>query len=318
MALTYSSRLAKNLISSSIYIACLILLGGILSIYIYQIKLVSLSNLYSDYGKFYQGLQFYLQHKSLYSPQFIKDTLLINNKLVAHIDQAGGDLNPPFFSFLLLPLGYLNFTTSICIWFGISIMFGVIGICFIPSIFNMPNKPLACIALITAFLAFFPVLLNNQFAQVGLVILPFIIGAWWAMRENNLLIAAILLAFLTSIKLFFGLFVIYFILNRHWRALAWYSLTILFCALIPLLAFKVNEYTAYHHVLNQIWWYATDGNASLLGFFLRVFGGYGEKITPLINLPYLGPSLYFFTSGVLMIALIKSLAPATIEKKDKS
>jgi len=56
--------------------------------------------------------------------------------------------------------------------------------------------------------------------------------------------------------------------------------------------------------MQSVYWYASSWNASFLGFFVRLFGGYDIN-TPLISLPIISYPLYFLTALATLFGLIK-------------
>jgi hypothetical protein len=117
-----------------------------------------------------------------------------------------------------------------------------------------------------------------------------------------------LLGIAASLKLFFGLFFLYFLLRREWRALAWFTATALCCALLPAAVFGFKIYSAYFSVLQHINWYSSSWNASILGVLARLFGA-GENNFPLIHLPGATYTLFYLCAGLALVSFIKALWP---------
>jgi hypothetical protein len=89
--------------------------------------------------------------------------------------------------------------------------------------------------------------------------------------------------------------------QRRWRLVFWCAATVLVAAACGVLAFGPSSYLDYLEGLGSVTWYASNWNASLLGFLTRLLGG-SENI-PLLNVPWLAHPLYYALSfaGILMM-----------------
>lgn len=288
----------------------LLLLLPISILYFNEINAEKTNLFYSDYGTFYQSLHLAEKNLSLYTEFAVKISNPLNPQLPPHLTNSPTNLNPPFFAFLIYPLSYLNYQTSLLTWLSLSILGGILAVSLIPKILNIENNRLLIILATTlALFAYYPTLINIQFGQVTPFLMPLVFGAWWAARSKKFWLAAMLLGIAASIKLFFGLFGLYFLVRREWHALGWFCGTILICFLLPLTIFHSSEYLAYYKTLVHIHWYTSNWNASLLGFIQRILGGNNEKNIPLILLPTLSHVLYWLFSGLLLVGFIKFLTP---------
>lgn len=289
---------------TKLFSSLLVLLLGLLSaLYLWEIKSEATNFLYSDYGKFYASDQFAAQNKSFYTTIFFLKKSADDPLAKFTLHRMSGNLNPPFFNMLIYPLTRINYATSLKLWLALNIFSGILAICLLPLIFKK-NHPLFFLGAVVGLFAYYPTLFSVQFGQITLLILPLIITAWWAARNDKLILTGIILGIAVNIKLFFGLFAIYFLLRREWRGFCWFTGTALCCALLPLLFFSVSNYFDYHTILQHISWYSSSWNASIFGFMLRVFGG-EEKNIPLFNLPRVGYFLYLICSGLILLGWAK-------------
>ena len=104
-----------------------------------------------------------------------------------------------------------------------------------------------------------------------------------------------------SLKIFVGLFLLFFLVRRRWRLLFWFIGTFTLLSLLPLWFFGIDAYKNYITILSSVTWYAASWNASFLGFFTRIFGG-SENI-PLFNLPAVAQTLARICSGLFILWL---------------
>lgn len=283
------------------YSICLILILFCLAlIYGYQIHRGAENVLFTDYGKFYKSIQFYQTNKNLYTV-----TTLPSHK------QLAPTLNPPFFILATLPLRYLSYATSFWLWSILSIIGGIISIWLLQkNIVALREKNILLLLSIFLF-GYFPVFINIGFGQISLILLPILTGAWLATRKQQQILAGILLGILVSLKIIFGLFLLYFLIRREWRALFLFIVTIIFCALVPILFFGYHSYLDYFNTLHHISWYAASWNASIHGVLLRLFGG-NESNIALLSLPHLTAIL----STIISVALILGLSVFLKSTKD--
>lgn len=283
-------------------IISLLLLLSLTVVTSHYIKLINIQKnvIYCDYADFYQSLRFSQQDKSLYSKIYYK---VYDDKAHFKTKALAPNLNPPFFSALIYPLGYFNFVTSFYIWSLFSAVCGIISILIIQKNFTIPYRVNLTLSLILVFYAFSPTISNFLYGQVSLLLLLLLTIGWHYLRNQQLRSAAIILAAGAAIKPFFGLFALYFLCKRQWRALIYFLISGAVLTLLPLLFFGKQSYIDYITLLPTIKWYASTWNISLLGFFTRILGGVGEKMTPLIYLPHLTKYCYWFASVALVAYL---------------
>ena len=263
----------------------------IVSLIIVQIKRAALSgHCYggTDFFKFYQSVIFYFSGQSIYSTSIVKiNTEFISQGVTTIIHPwiaSNGNLNPPFFTLILMPFHYLNYASSLVIWNSITIIMIIISAYVLFKEYNYT------VLIITGFLLYIPNAQNLACGQLsGFLLLP-LIGVWLYAREHKAIPAGILLGFLCSIKLFFGLFLIYFMIIKYYRLCFSAVISMLVCFLITGLVLGFQSYLDYYHTLHTVAWYAGSWNMSLYGFWFRLFSG-AERNIPLFNQPILAQGL---------------------------
>ena len=215
------------------------------------------------------------------------------------------DLNPPFFTLLLLPTAWLTYTQSFLVWSALSFIATIAGILLAfkpyPALWNHINLRLWALI---GFLLYFPTYANLRFGQVTSFLLLITAGAWLACRKQKDRTAGILLGLALSIKAFYGLFLIYFAVRKQWRLLIYMCGTYIICGLIAFWVFGSTIYKTYFLTLKKILWYSASWNGSVLGFLTRLFGGDNEGNHPIINLPFLTHPIFLVVSALLTVYLI--------------
>lgn len=258
-----------------------------------------------DYGIFYRSGQLFFEKQNIYGRVPIQCIDMHVQPPAFHILlQANGNLNPPFFNALILPLTLLSFKKSIIAWEAASLLVGMISIVLLARSYGYTNllHPFT-LSLLACLLCYFPTLANLKTAQVGLLLFAGITALWYSSRKQNDVTAGILLGLLVNIKLFVGLFIIFFILQKRWRLLASGMCIGFVCLAISTILFGKNIYFEYLTSLKQIGWYATSWNAGLYGFLIRLFGG-NEANMPLFLHPVLVPILYYSCACILAALFI--------------
>jgi hypothetical protein len=278
----------------------LILLAYLCFIYAHQIHTGAKNVLHTDYGKFYTSTQFFQAKENIYSTRII--TLPKELKTPIQKVQLAPSLNPPFFTLLILPLGYLSYATSLWLWSFLSVACGIISVLWCQKITTQSKSKMTALLFIVLFFSYLPTFINNGFGQVTLILLPLLVGAWHAARRQHLITAGILLGILVSLKMIFALFLVYFLWRREWKALVSLIFTTIVCSLLPLPILGWQSYIDYYQLMHHIAWYAASWNVSLYGFLIRIFGGH-EFNTPLIFSPLLTYFFYAVFSGTLIVGL---------------
>ena len=274
-------------------------------VYAHKILIAS-NNLFStDFFKFYQSARFYFQGQDIYDK--ILRPLTAAQAAVLHSKNLilPSDLNPPFFSLILLPAAWLSYGTALILWSALSFTATILGILLAlksyPTLWQ--HKIIRNWAL-AGFLIYFPTYANLTLGQVSGWLLLLTAGAWLASRAKQEKYAGILLGLALSVKLFYGLFLIYFLIRKQWRALIYMSVTYMLCTLLALGFFGIRTYQNYLMSLKNIMWYAGTWNASVYGFLSRVFSGGHEGNVPVINIPGVTSILYYLIALMLVIYFV--------------
>jgi hypothetical protein len=261
-----------------------------------------------DFNKFYMSAKFYWEGKSIYSPvtQSITKTprdkgsdSLGNNQLKGLLssgDTEHANLNPPFQTLLLVPLGLIKFEHGFLIYSFISIISGLVAVLLIAHETATKKYELSYLfTFMIILMAYFPTWSNILYGQLSLILLLLITLVWITARNGRDALAGM------SFKIFVGLFLLFFLVRRRWRLLFWFIGTFTLLSLLPVWFFGIDAYKNYIAILSSVTWYAASWNASFLGFFTRIFGG--SENVPLFNLPAVAQTLTRLCSGLFMLWL---------------
>lgn len=236
--------------------------------------------------------------------QFSNDYLLTNQVKINLIP----NLSPPFTIILTAVIAkYLNYKNFFVIFMTASIFINIFALTrlyqhFYPLKTSAYRRPILC-AFILMNLIFMPTFLNISYGQLALSLNALIIFSYLALERKKEVLAGFLLALATNIKLFFGIFLVYFLAQK--RYYAFFSL-IVFCllfAIIPLLIYGSSIYTGYFKTLSAVSWYGINWNASFYGFLCRMLGDPSHRFLALLSFPKITKLTYYIVF-VAYIALI--------------
>jgi hypothetical protein len=276
------------------------LLGWLIALAgVYGLVIYFSSSYRSDFAVFYASLQFLLDGKDIYSAVPISSFDLAN---ASHMGRhtLHPNLNPPFFTLMLAPLGWLSYSAAFWVWSLLSVCFGVFGIVLMRRTYSQPDTNYT-LAMMVLLFAYFPTLTNILIGQTALLVFMLVVGGWVAMHRGAMCLSGVLLGLAFAIKLFLGLFLIYFLLQRRWRLVMCILITIAASGLIGLAVLGLDSYLHYIHALNSVTWQSSNWNASAYGFFSRIFGGSENK--PLIDAFILGKVLNYLLTATLLLLL---------------
>ena len=182
------------------------------------------------------------------------------------------EAHPPFFVLLISPAVYLLGVrgTSLAMA-GLSMGSFAIMLWLLRSGLNFDVKPDRALLITVLLLAWDPMSWVLRAGQLGAILGALIVIAWFCIRTERPLLAGAAVALATSIKIFPGLLLLYFLL-RHRRALLSALVTIAALNLVAMAIWGKQAYLDWAQTMNvvtKIYWASPD-NWSLLGFLGRL------------------------------------------------
>jgi len=291
------SRSRWRATGSTIVLAILILMYLIIFAIYAQIPTTT------DFLKFYSSARFLLGGQSVYTPvtlDTISNVLNINPDLL--ITTIHPNLNPPFQTFLISPLGLLSYSIAFWTWSLISLTLGLFSVYLIYDAYRYEFRNSHVFELSIIFLLFFPTILTYTSGQISILLLFLVTIAWTSARSGKDRLAGIALGIALSLKIFSGLFIPVFIVQRRWKLLKWYLGTFFLVNFLAVFAVGLDDHFQYLRAISSITWYSASWNASFMGLFTRIFGG-SESI-PLINSPTIGSILTLVASTLAVLLLL--------------
>lgn len=278
--------------------------------YVVMIWGVTKTYLLFDFIKFYASADLYRSGESIYTPIPYNRYFAIPAEELAEVprETMHPNLNLPVLTLIFLPFTFFNIRTAYILWGLMSVALGVaaVDVIYRQLTADKPDRLLRAVAIILVLL-YFPSVAAVWFGQVSFLLFWLLALTWAAWRSGNDRLAGIAMGLALVVKINTGIFLLVFLLERRWRLLAWAAGVFLASNLLGLAIFGLSEHLAYLNVLDQITWYAASWNASLHGFFSRIFGGSENR--PLIDLPGLTTGLSLLLSAGLAAALVWAAWP---------
>ncbi len=264
----------------------------IMATYIKSIFLIAYSNLDTDM------ILTYLAGKTLntetagyvYSAEYLQAH--------KHLNPIIPVLSPPFVVMIAACIArYVTYSGFFITLMSLSVVFYIITLIKVYYHFFAKTQHCSGVVLAAFILANFcylPTLINITFGQVGILLSAITILSYLALENKQPIRAGGLIALAMNIKLFFGLFLIYFLAKKNYRALAAFLAFDFFFATLPLFFYGLYPYQGYWAALSDVHWYALNWNASWYGMCTRLFGEPTHLFASLLFSPRLGACMYYF------------------------
>ena len=282
--------------------------AAFLQVYIRMIRLTLADPSHSDFTIFY------------YTVRLVADGLPMYGVSPARygVTWAGehlGNLNPPHFQLLALPLGYLTYGAALAVWVALSLACLVYSLVLVVRElelrFSWPRFWLwGAFTLSSA--AFTTIAVTCEMTFV--LMLPVTV-AWRAWRRGRWTEAAAWLGACASVKLFLLLVLPWLAWRRQWRAVAAFVIadaTLVGCGV---LAFGVEPYKQWAVTLGRVGWWWMTMNVSWQGFASRTIAG-GGILEPLVHradlLPIVAMAGSAVFAGVTLVAATRSRPEADV------
>jgi hypothetical protein len=199
-----------------------------------------------------------------------------------------GNLNPPFQTVLLAPLGLLEYGAALWIWNGLTLA-AAVAVGFVIARTWLPHRPLEVWgpAFSIVVLVYFPSAANAWISQLGSALALAAALSFWFLARGRWTALGATLGVVAGLKVFVGLFGVFFLLTRRWRSLAAFTGAFLVTVLAGGLSFGWDVYPQYQDMLGQVTWHSSSWNVSMFGVATRLLGS-GSNDGALVDLPHLG------------------------------
>ena len=201
---------------------------------------------------------------------------------------------------LVAPLTPLGLAWGYAIWTALSLVAGLAACALLWRGMRQNSRTAPQLLwLWLAFLVYFPTYTAVTLGQVTSGLFLLLAGAWLAARSGRDRLAGMLLGVAVSVKVFAALLVVYFVLQRRWRAVAW-SIGAMLCAVLVTLPFAgTAAWREYFGVIGSVTWFGNSWNASYASFVTRILGG--SENVPLVNVPVAAHGVVILCSAATLL-----------------
>ncbi len=214
-----------------------------------------------------EGLPVYTNHR-VTIPRYLGLTISRPDELSVEVNA-----HPPTSVLLALPFAFLRYQDAVLVWNLVSL--GMLGasLYLVWRGFQISLSAWWLFPLITSLLVCTPLIEQVFFAQLDLLVLLLLTGAWAADRSRRPILAGALLGGATAIKLFPGFIFFYFIMRRRWKAVIAGALAVILLSGSTIAVFGLESYRAYiEEALPRVAGFRSNWiNASLMGFWVKLF-----------------------------------------------
>jgi len=217
----------------------------------------------NDFGRFYYSARAFLDGQDMYGPTMA--TAIRVGSDTYHL----WNMNPPHFHLLILPLALVPPLAAVLVWAGMSALALVTSLWLIarelnfrwtaPRVFWAATGVILCSATGTLVVT----------GQVGFVLMLPVTLAWRAARHDRWTTAAVYLGLAAGVKPFLGIFWLYLVWTRRFRAGVVMAVTGLASMALGLAIFGPDAYRAWLRVLAAVDWGFAPMNASIQGVLAR-------------------------------------------------
>jgi hypothetical protein len=227
-----------------------------------------------DFGRFYYGARGWREGGSFYDPSIATWLQLESDGM--HL----WNLNPPHVSAAFLPLTYFSVDHAYAIYVGLTFFALVISAQLIIDALGFRLTPKRSLLLGTFALAATPTLSFCSSGNLTGVVTLLVTLLWRAWRLGAWRQLAIWLGLACSLKVFFGLFFVYFAFERRWKLLTLSTMTTLVCFATGVLLFGLGELVRWIEVTKAIQWPWLAINSSIAAPLTRIaFMAGGQSVT---------------------------------------
>ena len=216
-----------------------------------------------------------------------------------------GNLNPPHFQILFVPLARLPYGQALLAWVAVSFTCLVASLVVIFRELRVPftwTRFVSWGAFTIGLAPFTTVAVTSEMTFV--LMLPFAL-LWRAWRRAQWASAGAWLGVLVSLKLFFLVLGAWLALRRQWRALGACAAVALVLVLVGGGVFGFDAYRLWTRSMGTVGWQWMAMNASWPGYAGRVLQG-GAKMEPATLTPWLVQPVALMGAAVVLSATMRS------------
>jgi hypothetical protein len=208
----------------------------------------------------------------------------------------------------LLPFALVGGYVGAFLTWGVVSLLALWAVCWLTlDILKAPRPVLAGLLAALALVTLPAVRQSFEEGQLNVVVAAGMVGCWAARRKGHSGLAGVLLGCAFALKPIPGLFFLYYAWRRDWRLLAFGAGTVAVLSLVGIMLagfsgtwlWATVNYPSHANV-----WPGYPDNASVRGFFTRIFGPSDWRPRPPFPLPFVSMLLWMVSGGLLTVAAL--------------
>jgi alpha-1,2-mannosyltransferase len=222
---------------------------------------------------------------------------------VRPIGPPRGNMNAPQFQLLIKPLTRLPLDAASDVWRGLNLI-ALCG-CVWWMARKGPEKWSA--ADYGAALAWAPFQHALTLNQVTWILWPLLVWTWWCWRRDRWAAGAIGLGLALSLKIFLGVFLLWLVLKRQWRAFAVSVVTAAASFGVGVAIYGTDVVRAWIAAIAGAEWPGAFSNASIRGLIDRSLTRNFTGAPPLVDVPRFARLLYLVSAvAIVVVTLVRT------------
>jgi len=207
-----------------------------------------------------------------------------------------GNMNAPQFQLLIRPLTWWPLATASEVWRGLNLV-ALCG-CVWGLTRKGPEKWTA--ADYGAALAWAPFHHELTLNQVTWILWPLLVWTWWCWRQDRWAAGAVAFGVALSLKAFLGVFLLWLVVRRQWRAVG-VSLAAAAAAFgAGLAVYGLDVFRNWTAAMAGAEWPGAFSNASIRGLIDRSLTKNFTGAPPLVDVPRFAMALYFVSAAAIV------------------
>ena len=265
-----------------------------------------------DFFQEWASARNYFHGLPVYEPQAHTMELYLGYRLGPHESAIKVNAHPPSSVLLALPFAKLAYPDAFLAWNLLSLAALAVSIRLVVRELKIPFSFWSLLPTLALLLLCNPFRQQIIQGQLNLILLLLLTGLWVAERSGRSKLAGLFLGTATAIKLFPGLFFVYYALRKRWDICAWGIAG--FCGLTALTATLFGPTVYLHYIREALpevtvfydWW----PNVSLPGFWRKLFDGPSGRVIPLWHSPLLARVGILLSWGIVLTFLARAVLSA--------
>lgn len=265
----------------------------------------------NDFGKFYYSARSFLAGHDLYAP---------NPATTAGLNEEQArlaNMNPPHFHLLLLPLALLPPLPALIVWELAGLMGLVFSIVIIGRELSITWTRAQVLWVLLAILLCSATGMIVITGQITFLLMVPVTLAWVSARRGRWHAAAVWLGVAASVKPFLGIFGLYLLLKRRYRAAAAFGGAALAWAAIGVIVFHWSSYSTWLRALSAVHWVWLPMNGSVDALVTRAFAQTPEFAAlfsaPTLVRPVVALALLLI-AGMTVVALARDMSENSVDR----